>query len=63
MIAREEANRIILQHLSLCPFAMDKVSERLRSVELSFSKLVGFMLGSGLLGGAAGAIVNHLWPH
>jgi hypothetical protein len=62
MIAREEANAIILQHLRLCPFAVEDIGKRLRSMELGFSKLLGFMLGSGILGGAAGAAVSKLWP-
>ena len=60
MVARDEANRAILTHLRLCPFAVDKVNERLRVMEMSFSRLVGFMLGSGLLGGIAGSIVAKL---
>jgi len=62
MIAREEANGAILQHIHLCPFSVDDVNKRLRTIEMGLAKLVGFMIGSGLLGGVAGAVVNRLWP-
>ena len=60
MIARDEARRAIIEHLHLCPFSLDNLNERLRTIEMSFSRLVGFMLGSGLLGGVAGSIVAKL---
>ena len=60
LISREIANEQIVEHLHLCPFAADKVSDRLRNVEISMGRLIGFLLGSGALGGAAGAIVHAL---
>jgi hypothetical protein len=60
MIARDEAHQVILEHIRLCPFAVDNVNNRLRNVELNLSRLIGFMLGSGLLGGVAGSIVAKL---
>jgi hypothetical protein len=57
LIARDEANAAILLHLKLCPLIEQDVARRLRSLELSFWKLTAFMLGSGVLGGAAGATV------
>ena len=62
LIAEAAARQVVIEHLSLCPFAVGKVDERLRNVETSFARLVGFMLGSGLLGGAAGAVVARLMP-
>lgn len=56
-IIREEARRIIKEHLILCPFAQLDIEERIRKQENRFHLLVGFMLGSGVLGGAAGAAV------
>lgn len=60
LIARDEAERAIQQHLRLCPLATLKVEDRLRGVEISLARLIGFMLGSGLLGGTAGALITKL---
>lgn len=60
LIAREEANRVILQHLSLCPFSTDEVSRRLRAIETRFATLIGIMIGSGILGGMSGALFTRL---
>jgi hypothetical protein len=56
MVAREEAWRAINEHTQHCPFVADKINDRLRTVEISMGRLIGFMLGSGALGGAAGGI-------
>jgi len=56
-IIREEARKVIKEHLILCPFAQLDIEERIRKQENRFHLLVGFMLGSGVLGGAAGAVV------
>ena len=58
LIARDEASRAIIQHLRLCPMADQRIPDRLRALELSFWKLVGFMVGSGLLGGIGGALLG-----
>ena len=60
LIARDEASKAIIQHLRLCPMADQQIPARLRSLELNFWKLVGFMLGSGALGGATGALLAKL---
>jgi hypothetical protein len=62
LLAREEANAAILTHLRLCPLAEQKIADRLRSLEVNFWKLVGFMLGSGVLGGTAGALLTKILP-
>ena len=62
LIAEAAARQVIMEHVNLCPFAADRVGERLRQIEISFGRLVGFMLGSGLLGGLAGSIVAKLMP-
>jgi hypothetical protein len=63
LLAQREAERVILQHLSLCPFATLHIEERLRTIEGRFLLLIGFMIGSGLLGGiAGGALVKALTP-
>lgn len=60
LMAREEASKVILQHLDLCPFASLKIEERVRRIEGRFLALLGFMAGAGLLGGATGAMITRL---
>jgi hypothetical protein len=62
LLARQEAERAILQHLTLCPFANLHIEERLRTIELRFAWLIGLMMGSGLIGGIAGAALQRLIP-
>jgi hypothetical protein len=57
MAAREEAQNVVKEHLDFCPFSRLNIEGRLRTQETRFSLLIGFMLGSGLLGGAAGAAI------
>lgn len=57
LIAKSEAERVIMQHLALCPFATEQVGHRLRTLEISYARLIGFMAGSGLIGGTAGAAI------
>jgi len=45
-------DRALLKHMQTCP-----VATRVMKIELRLSALIGFMVGSGLLGGAAGAMV------
>ncbi len=60
LIARDEANQAILSHLSLCPLARENVTARLTALEISYGRLIGFLLGSGILGGLAGGVVSKL---
>ena len=60
MIAAEEARKVILQHLDLCPFAGLKIESRVRNLETRFATLIGVMLGSGLIGGATAAAITRL---
>jgi hypothetical protein len=62
LIAEAAARQVVIEHIGLCPFAGAKVEERLRNIETSFARLIGFMIGSGLLGGATGAAVAKLMP-
>lgn len=55
MAAREECADLIKTHLQFCPFSALKIEERLRLQEQRFIALIGFMFGTGLLGGASGA--------
>lgn len=49
-----------MEHIGLCPFAGGHIDERVRKLENNYNRLIGFMLGSGILGGAAGAAVHQL---
>lgn len=60
LLIRDEAGKVILQHLDLCPFARLQIERRLRDLEGRFLTLIGFMIGSGLLGGVAGAVASKL---
>ena len=60
MIAAEEARKVIMQHLALCPFANLHIEQRVRTIETNYARLTGFMVGSGLLGGAVGAGISKL---
>ena len=62
LIAEAAARQVVIEHIGLCPFAGAKVEERLRNMETSYARLLGFMLGSGLLGGLAGSVVAKLMP-
>lgn len=45
----------LLRHAAKCPLA-DRVSK----IETRMASLIGFMIGSGLLGGAVGSIISHM---
>lgn len=62
LIAREEATAAIDRHALACPFAASRVEYRVRCLEISYGRLMGFLLGSGILGGAAGGIAAKLLP-
>ena len=62
LIARREAEKVILQHLTLCPFAQLGIEERLRTMENRFALLCGAMVGSGLIGGATASMISRLIP-
>jgi hypothetical protein len=55
LIAREEAWKAIDEHRNRCPFAALCIETRIRAMENRFWLLIGFMFGSGLIGGTAGA--------
>ena len=60
LIARDESYRAIAGHMATCPFIADNVSNRLRGLEISLARLIGIMIGAGILGGAAGGAVQHV---
>lgn len=63
LIAEAAARQVVIEHIGLCPFSKVDVERRLREIETNYARLIGFMIGSGILGGAAGAIVSKIWPH
>lgn len=56
--AREAARTVIKDHVQACPIS--KVEERMHVLEKRFNILLGAILGSGVLGGAVGALVSKL---
>lgn len=62
LIAEAAARQVVIEHLGLCPFTKDDVNKRLRSMEIRFGTLLGFMVGSGILGGVSGALLTKLLP-
>ena len=60
LIVRDETNKLLLSHLQLCPFVGNEIEKRTRNLETKLAKLIGFMIGSGLLGGMSGAAVAKL---
>jgi len=59
-IVIEETKKEIMEHLNLCPFAKLDIEGRVRTIEQRWAALMGFMLGSGILGGTAGALLTKL---
>jgi hypothetical protein len=60
LIAREECISLIAAHTASCTLVRSQIEERLRKTETSLAKLIGFMMGSGLLGGLSGALLAKL---
>jgi len=60
LLAEAAAHQVVMEHIRLCPLAADNISQRLRTLEISFGRLIGFMFGSGLLGGASGALISKI---
>ena len=58
LLARDEANTLIIAHLQICPFVSNNVEERMRSTETKLARLFGFMAGSGILGGISGGAIS-----
>lgn len=64
--ARDAVSEVLAAHKAEC--AISDVQEeierdirpRLRAVEITQSRLIGFLLGAGLLGGGAGALVSKM---
>lgn len=61
LIAEAAARQVVMEHIRLCPFAGSKIDERVRSLETSFARLIGFMFGSGIIGGATAAGISQLF--
>jgi len=54
-IAREAARTVIIEHKQDCH--IEQVEKRVGRLEIRFSLLIGFMAGSGVLGGVAGGLI------
>ena len=65
-VAREAAHEVmrdaIQSHVAGCPGVntIPTLTQRVEAVENKMSKLIGFMIGSGVLGGSLGALLAKL---
>ena len=57
-VAARAAWTVIKEHTGSCPIV--KVEERVRVLENRFNILIGAIIGSGVLGGVAGAFAQKL---
>ena len=57
--AKEAARTVIAEHVQTCP--VEKLVERVDKLEGRFYVLVGAVLGSGVLGGGAGAVITRVF--
>ncbi|HOD84659.1 MAG TPA: hypothetical protein PKG77_24850 [Phycisphaerae bacterium] len=48
-------DRALAKHAETCP-----VADRVRVLEIRVAALIGYMVGSGVVGGAAGAVIAKL---
>jgi len=65
-IAREAAWTVIRQHREECNIhrievRVGMVEGKVEKLQLSMAKLVGVMLGSGVLGGATSGFIANFW--
>lgn len=59
-VAHKAASVALEEHYQRCPVA--EIERRLRVVETRSAAIYGFMVGSGFLGGAAGALLSSILP-
>ncbi len=60
LLARDEANKLLMAHLQLCPLINSEIEQRTRALETNLARLKGFIIGSGLLGGGVGGAISSL---
>ena len=60
--AEELIERALARHIASCPVAprMLEVERRAERIEVSFARLIGYMVGSGLLSGGAVVAIGKL---
>ena len=59
-IAQSAARQVIAEHIVTCPLVISHVFDRMTTLENRFSLLLGLIVGSGILGGTAGAMLAKL---
>lgn len=59
-IVRDECGHALKDHIAACPLMVTQVEPRVRSLESRLATLVGLAVGSGMLGGAGGALATKL---
>lgn len=60
LIARDEANKLLLSHLQLCPFVSNEIEKRTRTLEKGMARVIGFAVGSGLIGGVGSTVISKI---
>jgi hypothetical protein len=61
LIARDEAEKAIQQHLRLCPLATLQVEPRLRKVEIAMARLLGIVATAAFFGSIVGGLLGKLF--
>ena len=54
-LARDEIRQALEQHVAVCP--VREIEQRVRTLEIRFGLLIGFMGGAGFFGGMSGALI------
>jgi hypothetical protein len=62
MLAERAAAAMIHQHARDCTFVSLEIERRLRNIEGNLKLFVGLMVGSGLIGGISGTLLQRLLP-
>jgi hypothetical protein len=60
LIARDEAEKAILQHQHACPFVTFDVEARLRKTEISLARLLGIVASAAFFGSIFGGLIGKL---
>lgn len=58
MIIRDEFTNAIIQHANLCVFHAEEYPRRIRKLEVSYGKIIGYLFASSLLAGGAGVAAS-----
>lgn len=62
LLARAAAEQTVDHHARNCAFNAQDGERRIRKLEQTLARLIGFMIGSGILGGTLGSALTRLFP-